>query len=340
MGKKAPVDPVYPDETLFEKTFKWLNVNGGTDMSFKKIVAVMVILLLAISVLPGVASAKENTHVFKAIPAKDIELVKKGTVHGHPGNVGGGKKPSAGIATGVLGTPCNGNKYAVIVGISDYPGTSNDLEYCDDDALSVEDVLINVYGFPSENVITLLNSQATAQNILDAVNTIKDSEVSGDEVVFFFSGHGAKSVADDGDKEKIDESIVCWGDGGTFAYIWDGQLKDWFSGFDTSRIIFLFDSCLSGGMTDLAAPGRIINMASTESGYSYELDSLQHGEFTYYFVLKGIEEGKADIYDHNGDDILNQSADVVVEEAFDYTKANCQYDKPTISDSFTDDLHL
>jgi hypothetical protein len=340
MGKKAPGNSVYQfgEKTLFEEAIKKPNVNGGIDMSVRKIITVMVILLLAISVLPGVASAKENAHAFKAIPAKDIELVKKGTLHGHPGNAGGGKKQNAGAATGVLGQTFSGNKYAVVIGISDYPGVSNDLEYGDDDALTMEDVLINVYGFSGDNVITLLNSEATAQNILDAVNTIKDSEVSGDEVVFFFSGHGAKGVADDGDKEKIDESIVCWGDGDNFAYIWDGHLKDWFAGFDTSRIIFAFDSCLSGGMTDLAGQGRIINMASTESGYSYELDSLQHGEFTYYFVVKGIGEGRADIYDHNGDGILSQSADVVVEEAFDYTKANCQYDKPTIIDNFTNDL--
>jgi hypothetical protein len=336
--KKALGNSAYPEKTLLEQAFKIARVNGEIDMSVRKIIAVMVILLLSISVMPGVASAKENAHAFKAVPAKDIELVKKGTLHGPPANAGGGKKQNVGTATGVLGEPCSGNKYAVIIGISDYPGTSNDLEYGDDDALTMKDVLLSVYGFPSENVITLVDSQATAQNIQDKVNTIKDSEVSGDEVVFFFSGHGAKGVANDGDKEKIDESIVCWGDGETFAYIWDGQLKDWFAGFDTSRIIFIFDSCLSGGMTDLAGPGRIINMASTETGYSYELDSLQHGEFTYYFVEKGIGEGQADIYDHNGDSILNQNADVVVEEAFDYTKANCQYDKPTISDNFSYDL--
>jgi hypothetical protein len=117
--------------------------------------------------------------------------------------------------------------------------------------------------------------------------------------------------------------------------VWDGQLRDWFAGFNTSRIIFIFDSCLAGGMTDLQAPGRIINMACSESGLSYEDDSWQNGQFTYFFVDQGMLAGKADKYDN-----IREVADVTIEEAFDYGKANCQVQKPTISDSFDDDLLL
>jgi len=41
----------------------------------------------------------------------------------------------------------------------------------------------------------------------------------------------------------------------------------------------------------------------------------------------------ADKYDN-----LPGWADVTVEEAFDYARANCQMQKPTISDSFVNDL--
>ena len=51
-------------------------------------------------------------------------------------------------------------------------------------------------------------------------------------------------------------------------------------------------------------------------------------------------EGEADTYDHEGDGSLGESSDVVVEEAFDYAKANCENDKPTISDNFENDLLL
>jgi len=124
-------------------------------------------------------------------------------------------------------------------------------------------------------------------------------------------------------------------DGSNLVYIWDGQLRDWFAGFSTTRIIFIFDSCLAGGMTDLRGPGRIINMSCSESGVSYEDDSWQNGQFTYYFVDQGMLSGLADRYDN-----LPGIADVTIEEAFDYAKANCQMQKPTISDSFSNDLLL
>ena len=51
-----------------------------------------------------------------------------------------------------------------------------------------------------------------------------------------------------------------------------------------------------------------------------------------------MDGGQADVHDHDGNDSLGEPADVVVEEAFDYAKANCRYSRPTISDGFEDDL--
>jgi|GEM_PF-4939943 len=74
-------------------------------------------------------------------------------------------------------------------------------------------------------------------------------------------------------------------------------------------------------------------MATTERGSAYEDDQWGHGQFTYYFVGEGMLQGEADKYDH-----LVGVQDVTVEEAFDYAKANCMWQKPTISDSFENDL--
>lgn len=252
-----------------------------------------------------------------------MELVKKISVKGKPQ----GGKPSKRAATGTLGTSCSRTKYAIVIGISDYPGSANDLQYADDDAITMRAVLHDLYGY--NNITLLTNMDATRDAIYSAVNDVKSKAKSDDEVFFFFSGHGAKGNAQDGDSEKIDESIISH-DGSKLVPIWDGELKQWFEEFKTSRIIFVFDSCLSGGMTDLQAPGRIINMATTESGTGYEFDSLQHGQFTYYFAIEGMNEGRADTYYHDGI--------VTVEEAFDYTLANCVFQKPTISDSFDYDL--
>jgi hypothetical protein len=306
----------------------------------KLIVAILVAVLVLVLITPAVLAKPDMD---KPLPATSVELVKKVTIHGKPGG-GGGGKPAGGAATGMLGEQLGtgANKYAIIVGISDYPGTANDLQYCDDDAQDIYNALTTLYGYEEGNIHLLLNMSANFTAIRDAINDIKSKAVTGDEVVFFFSGHGTNGRADDGDMEKIDEAIVSHDGSGSLVAIWDGQLKNWFTGFKTSRIIFIFDSCLAGGMTDLKAPGRVINMACSETGVSYESGSWGggHGQFTYYFVDQGMRSGLAGKYDYNKDGFYYQPWNVSVEEAFDYAKTNCRWQTPAVSDSFTNDLLL
>jgi len=304
----------------------------------KKLVFAILVPVLILVVVASGALAKPDTD--KPLPATDVELVKKVNIQGKPG----GGKPAKPAATGILGEQLGvgANKYAIIVGISDYPGDANDLKYCDDDAEDMYNALTTLYGYDPGNIVLLKDLDASFTAIQYAITDIKQKAVASDEVVFFFSGHGAKGKADDGDKEKIDEAIVSH-DGnqdGNLIAIWDGQLKYWFAGFNTTRIIFIFDSCLAGGMTDLQAPGRVINMACSESGVSHEDDSWHNGRFTYFFVDQGMLWGEADRYDHDKDGVFPEAADVTIEEAFDYAKANCQMQIPTISDSFANDLLL
>ncbi|MEM0203055.1 MAG: caspase family protein [Archaeoglobaceae archaeon] len=288
----------------------------------KKALAILMITALFLLIATAMAVAKPE----KPTPATDVELVKKVTVKGSKGQ---GKPTTS--ATGVPIPLGEGkNKYAIVIGISDYPGTENDLNFADDDAIDMHNALVS-YGFPEENIYLLIDLDANYSAIVSAVNAIKQRVQEGDEVVFFFSGHGAKGKANDGDKEAIDEAIVSH-DGVNLVYIWDGELKDLFKDSNTTRIVFIFDSCLAGGMTDLKADGRVIAMATSETGVAYEFSDLQNGQFTYYFVEQGMLNKNADTTPNDGN--------VTVEEAFDYAKANCAYQSPTISDSFANDLLL
>jgi len=273
----------------------------------------------------------------KPVPSTDVELVKKMTLKGPPPWAGGGKKKE-GAATGILGAPVSGSRYAIVVGISDYPGDENDLVYPVVDAAEMAEVLIDVYGFGFDDVSLLTDGAATRAAILAAIEDIAEMAGSADEVVFFFSGHGVKGLAQDWDKERVDEGIVVH-DGTNITYIWDGELQAEFSGIGTSRIIFIFDTCLAGGMKkDLEEPGRVIAMATSENGTAVEGDAWGNGEFTYYLVDEGTLQGKANVHDYDGDGYIGQAEWVTVEEAFDYAKANCAYDRPTIGDDFDDDL--
>jgi hypothetical protein len=197
--------------------------------------------------------------------------------------------------------------------------------------------LTEIYSYKRENILLLISdyyvNNATHDKIIEAINYIKDKEKSGDEVIFFYSGYGARGKANDGDNEAI-VPYECTAD----SLIWDGELKALFANFNTSRIIFIFDSCYSGGMTDLKANGRIVVMASTENGLSYESSTLENGIFTYYFIDEGMFQSKANMYDN-----IPSVSDVTIEESFDYAKAVIRKvvpQTPTISDSFTNDLLL
>ncbi len=320
-----------------------------------------------------------NREVPKPIPATNIEVVKKVFLSEGIGEIKG--KPSfppktGGVATGILGDTATGNKYAVVIGICDYPGATNlDLCKSDGDSLHMYKALTELYGYNPENIRLLKDKGGTTglllgdavygvptySNIYNAIMDIRDKVTASDEVVFFFSGHGTKGTAMDGDDELTDEGIVVWNTeddiANNIAYIWDGQLRDWFgvinnAPFPTTRIAFVFDSCLAGGMNDVADTGRVVNMATgeTQSAYVYSTvgedvdgNGTPDGEgvFSRLFVNEGMLQGLADKYFENG----NHNGQVVIEEAFDYTKTNIPpylkvRQKPVISDGFYNDLLL
>lgn len=288
-------------------------------MKTKIVAALMLVTIMSLSLVAIAQSQlQENSKGGFNVRASEVSKVKP-------------SKPSpGGISTGIVSElPEGANRWAVIIGISDYAGIKTDLEYCDDDAREFYNVLTVTYGWSAENIRLLIDEQATKDNILTAIAWLKNNEKAGDEVVFFYSGHGSVSNYDvDGDGERKDECIIPYECQATY-FIWDGELEQLFADIDSDRIMFYFDSCYSGGMTDLAGPGRLICMACGENQLSMESSAWQNGQFTYYFVDQGMQDALAD---KNGD------GHVTFEEAFDFAKANCLRQKPTASDGFADDM--
>jgi metacaspase-1 len=175
---------------------------------------------------------------------------------------------------------------------------------------------------------------ATRASIVTYLDELIPIVNNDDEVVFFFSGHGGRGKANDGDSEVTDECIWVHDGNSKLVPIYDGELAYIFNDIATSRVVFIFDSCYAGGMTDLKKDGRVIVMGSGENSLSYEFSNLNNGELTYYLVDRGMINYLADKY--NDDSV--KGPDVTVEEAWDYAKSNCSYDAITISDSFTNDL--
>jgi len=144
--------------------------------------------------------AKIIEKVPKPIPATNIEIVKK--VFAEDMEKGKGKpSPSpktGGAATGKLGATLTegANKYAVVIGICDYPGEDNDICTSDGDSLHMYKALTDLYGFEPENIKLFKDGGGTTgsdvaygipthDNIYNAIMDIRGNATSSDEVVFF-----------------------------------------------------------------------------------------------------------------------------------------------------------
>ncbi len=119
----------------------------------------------------------------------EISLALKKAEHGLPD-----KQPASGLPTKNPNGPANVPEgYAVISGISDYPGTANDLQYSDDDAADVYNLVLNTFHVPSTNIVRLLNSQATTGAITSAITSFASVMDVDDTLFFYDSGHGSSA---------------------------------------------------------------------------------------------------------------------------------------------------
>jgi hypothetical protein len=239
------------------------------------IICVGIIAIMVLSAIPTLTAdiSSDETKVYTG--PKEVYKIPKGKPSSPPGQ---DKKPPKDEEPDPDTTV---NKWAVIIGISDYRGVGNDLEYCDDDAQDMYDYLI-AKGYPAENIKLLKDKSAKSTSIVSAINWLGSQENETSEVVFFYSGHGSTYYGyNDGDSETTDEAIVS----ADLYLILDGQLQQLFSNFDSDKISFIFDSCFSGGMEDLAGTGRVVVTACGEAEYSFDGSSTQqNGVFTYYYM--------------------------------------------------------
>ena len=160
-----------------------------------------------------------------------------------------------------------GAKYALVIGISDYAGTTNDLTYCDDDAVDWRNYLQG-QGY---TVTTLLNLAATKSAIEAAVANLASLSIAGNEIAFAYSGHGSR-----GNMVTTDLYYI--------SSAWFGGM---FTSVGSTKMSFNFDACQIGAFgTALTKVGRVIALASDTKKYSYDgTAAMANGVFTYYQML-------------------------------------------------------
>jgi metacaspase-1 len=155
-------------------------------------------------------------------------------------------------------------KYALCIGINNYPGTQNDLNGCVNDAEDWAKELAK-RGF---GVTTLLDKQATKQAISEGMQAVIAEAKSGDPVVITYSGHGTWEADEDGDEPDLRDEALCPYDLGAGPLL-DDTLYEIFSERARGvRLVFISDSCHSGSVNryfnDRDEPRRIRFLAPEE----------------------------------------------------------------------------
>jgi hypothetical protein len=185
--------------------------------------------------------------------------------------------PARQLATG----PATGGTWAVIVGINDYPGQASDLRAAVNDATDM-DVALAGMGVPAENRLVLLDGQATAARIRDAIGWLSSRAGPDATAVFFYGGHVRKLG-------PLTEAIVT-ADG---AVIDDRQLEEHLSHVAARRMWIAMASCFGGGFTEVLAAGRVLTGAAPADALAYETTEYGRSFLVQYMVREAMIEKRA-----------------------------------------------
>lgn len=99
-------------------------------------------------------------------------------------------------------------KRALVIGIGNYPKESGWRVISGNNDVKFVEAVLNANGYKTENITTLIDSQAQCKDIEIALQQLALQSVKGDEVYIHFSGHGQRITDLNGDeKSGYDE---CW----------------------------------------------------------------------------------------------------------------------------------
>ncbi|MEI4486937.1 caspase family protein [Frigidibacter sp. MR17.14] len=140
---------------------------------------------------------------------------------------------------------------ALLVGINDYPVEAQRLQGCVNDCYTMSAVLQDC-GFDPDDIRLCLDDRATAAAILERLHWLLDGAEDGDELVFYYSGHGTRvaSYGADGRPDHLNEVLVPWDfDWTPDRAISDAQLCDLYGQLPYDcHFMMMLDCCHAGGM--------------------------------------------------------------------------------------------
>jgi hypothetical protein len=213
-----------------------------------------------------------------------------------------------------------GRKYALVIGISQFhyhEGGLNNLQYADADARAVYQFLQTPGGgrFSSENILLLMNAQATVTRVRDALVNFIARPGPDDLLLIFLASHGDSDpyaqqnlyfLMHDTQVDRMPDTALAMRD---FQMLLQQNVR-------ARRLVLLIDTCHSAGVTGARGEmargirNNLVNLYVEKLLYREEGSAIitssdineisrespnwggGHGVFTYY-LLEGMR-GKAD----------------------------------------------
>lgn len=186
---------------------------------------------------------------------------------------------------------------AVLVGVSDYGGRTNNLPNTDQDAEQLY-ASLRAAGLLHPASVVLTNGQATRKAVGDALTRAAAQAGPNDLFMFFFSGHGdqvdvpASARELDGRSETIELYD---------AAMTDAELEPLFRRVRSRMELVVIDACYSGGFRNLIDRPNVMGLFSSEEDLtSLVADRFKAGGFLSFFLREGLG-GEAD---EDGDRIV------------------------------------
>jgi len=228
-----------------------------------------------------------------------------------------------GQATEVAAAPPPAQPYhdswAAIIGIDDYANWQK-LQYAAHDAEGVKDALIQKYNFKPDHVFTLLNGQATRENILSLLgDKLGDPKMvqREDRVLVFYAGHGATRKLASGRELgyiiPVDAGLSDF-EGSAISMT---NFQDISEAIPAKHVLFIMDSCYSGlALTrggSIPTSQNYLNEISrrearqmfTAGGADQQVaDNGPNGHSVFTWTLLQGLDGRADL---NGDGVITAS---------------------------------
>ena len=189
-----------------------------------------------------------------------------------------------------VGVPGGPRVIALLVGVSDYGGRTNNLPNTDEDARQLFGSL-RVAGLLHPGSILLTNEEATTKSVADAFRQVAAQAGPNDLFLFFFSGHGdqvdiAPTARElDGRNETIELRD---------AAMTDAELAPLFAQVRSRMALAVIDACYAGGFRNLIDRPNVMGLFSSEEDLtSLVADRFKAGGFLAYFLRSGLA-GEAD----------------------------------------------